>query len=63
MDDDADVFGGSEEGEEELDENGEAKSGARKGSKNNKPMLVGKYPMTPAEKLKKHMTDTIYTQA
>jgi hypothetical protein len=59
MDRDADVFGESDEGEDELDENGEAKGGARK----RRPKLVGKYPMTPAEKLKKHMADTIYQQA
>lgn len=63
MDGDADVFGDSDEGEDEAviggDENGEAKGGARK----RRPKLVGKYPMTPAEKLKKQMADTIYTQA
>ena len=63
MDGDADVFGDSDEGDDEAvvggDENGEAKGGARK----RRPKLVGKYPMTPAEKLKKQMADTIYTQA
>ena len=59
VDRDADVFGESDEGEDEVDENGEVKGGARK----KRPKLVGKYPMTPAEKLKKHMVDTIYTQA
>ena len=63
MDGDADVFGDSDEGDDEAvvggDENGEAKGGAKK----RRPKLVGKYPMTPAEKLKKQMADTIYTQA
>lgn len=59
MDRDVDVFGESDEGEDEVDENGEVKGGTRK----RRPKLVGKYPMTTAEKHKKHMADTIYTQA